>query len=290
MHELHYAEWGDPAAARVVVCAHGYSGNARDFDYLASRLAGEGARVLAIDFPGRGDSQWLSSLEYNFPQFLADARTLIAQLDAKEVDWIGTSMGGLLGMMLAAQASSPIRRLVMNDVGAFLPAEALRAISRNLEAPESFPDLAAVEAWLRRARAQWGEIDDAQWSAMARDQSRPLRPGAPELRLHYDPRIAQVARPMPLSPGLFFWDSWYRVRCPVLLLRGEASEVLPANVAKTMVDIRPDTQLVEVPGCGHVPSLMTEAQVALVSDFLHDGEVPSREARLEQTSIPARAA
>ena len=288
-HELHYTEWGDANSSRVVVCAHGYSGNARDFDYLARQLAGE-ARVLAIDFPGRGDSQWLSSMEYNFGQFLADARTLIAQLDAREVDWIGTSMGGLLGMMLASQASSPIRRLVMNDVGAFLPAEALRAISHNLEAPESFPDLAAVEAWLRRSRAQWGPIGDAEWREMARHQSRPLRPGAAELRLHYDPRIARVARPLPLSPGLFFWDSWYRVRCPVLLMRGESSGVLPASVAKTMVDVRPDAQLVEVPGCGHVPSLMTESHVTLVRNFLHHGEVPSREARLEQTSIPARAA
>lgn len=273
----------------MVVCAHGYSGNARDFDYLASRIAGD-TRVLAIDFPGRGDSQWLTSLEYNFGQFMADARTLIAQIDAKEVDWIGTSMGGLLGMMLAAQASSPIRRLVMNDVGAFLPAEALRAISHNLESPESFPDLAAVEAWLRRTRAQWGPIAGEEWAAMARNQSRPLRPGSRELRLHYDPRIAQVARPMPLSPGLFFWDSWYRVRCPVLLVRGETSEVLPASVAKTMVDIRPETELVEVAGCGHVPSLMNDEQVALVRNFLHDGGVPSREARLEQTVIPARAA
>ena len=275
----------------MVVCAHGYSGNARDFDFLAGRLVRDkGTRVIAIDFPGRGDSQWLTPLEYNFPQFVADARTLIAQVDAKEVDWIGTSMGGLLGMMLAAQASSPIRRLVMNDVGAFLPADALRSISRNLEAPESFRDLAAVETWLRHTRAQWGPIAGSEWSAMAKHQSRPLRPGARELRLHYDPRIAQVARPMPLSPGLFFWDSWYRVRCPVLLLRGETSEVLPANVARTMVDIRPETRLVEVPGCGHAPSLMADSHVALVGDFLHDGEVASREARREQTPIPARAA
>jgi pimeloyl-ACP methyl ester carboxylesterase len=274
----------------VVVCAHGYSGNARDFDYLASRLAGE-ARVLCIDFPGRGDSQWLSPLEYHFGQFVADARTLLVQLGVKEVDWVGTSMGGLLGMMLASQASSPVRRLVMNDVGAFLPLEALQAISRNIEAPESFPDIGAVEAFLRRTRAEWGPIDESEWPVMARHQSRPLKPGSRELRLHYDPRIVQAARPMPLTPGLFFWDSWYRVRCPVLLLRGDRSGVLPPSVAKAMVDIRPDTQVVEIADCGHVPSLMNEDQVTLLRDFLQDGAVASRESPIDrQPSLPARAA
>src|SRR5436190_13479886 len=111
-HRLHYAEWGDSANPRVVVCAHGYSGNSRDFDYLASRL-GDGARVLCIDFPGRGNSEWLaSSFEYNLAQFAADARALLAQQRLKSVDWVGTSMGGLLGMMLASHASSPIRRLI----------------------------------------------------------------------------------------------------------------------------------------------------------------------------------
>jgi len=271
----------------VIVCAHGYSGNARDFDYLASRLA-QDARVISIDFPGRGGSQWpASSIEYNFAQFVADARTLLSQQGLKSVDWIGTSMGGLLGMMLAAQPSSPVRRLVMNDIGAFIPMDALQEISRGLEAPESFATLDDVEAHLRRTRAEWGPIGEAEWKAMALHGSRPLRPGSRRLRLHFDPRIAQVARPIPLTPGLFFWDSWYRVRCPVLLLRGERSRVLPRNVADTMLDVRPEARLVEIPGCGHVPSLMTEDQVTLVRDFLQDGSVNAQETRNAATSQPA---
>jgi pimeloyl-ACP methyl ester carboxylesterase len=282
-HRLHYAEWGAPDSPRVIVCAHGYSGNARDFDYLASHLA-QDARVISIDFPGRGDSEWpLSPLEYNFAQFVADARTLLAQQGLKSVDWIGTSMGGLLGMMLAAQPSSPVRRLVMNDIGAFVPMDALQQISRGLEAPESFATLAEVEAHLRRTRAEWGPIGDAEWKAMALNGSRPLRPGSRALRLHFDPRIAQVARPIPLTPGLFFWDSWYRVRCPVLLMRGERSRVFPRNVADTMLDVRPDARLVEIPGCGHVPSLMTDPQATLVRDFLQDGAVQSQEPRRAAT-------
>lgn len=276
----------------MVVCAHGYSGNARDFDYLASRLAAE-ARLLCIDFPGRGDSEWPASpLEYNFPQFVADARALLARLGLKEVDWVGTSMGGLLGMMLAAHASSPVGRLVMNDVGAFLPLDALQAIARNLDAPASFDSPEAVERHLRRSRADWGPIAEEQWRAMAIHQSRPLRPGSRELRLHFDPRIAVIARPLPLTPGLFFWDSWYRVRCPVLLLRGAGSEVFPEGVARTMLEIRPAARLATVPGCGHAPSLMTEGQVALVRNFLQDRGVQAQERDRDPIppSLPARAA
>jgi pimeloyl-ACP methyl ester carboxylesterase len=218
---------------------------------------------------------------------VADARTLLAQQGLKSVDWIGTSMGGLLGMMLAAQPSSPVRRLVMNDIGAFIPMDALQEISRGLEAPESFATLDEVEAHLRRTRSEWGPIGEAEWKAMALHSSRPLRPASAGLRLHFDPRIAQVARPIPLTPGLFFWDSWYRVRCPVLLLRGESSRVLPRNVADTMLDVRPDARLVEIPGCGHVPSLMTEDQVTLVRDFLQDGAFQAQEPRRAATSQPA---
>ncbi len=275
----------------MIVCAHGYSGNARDFDFLAARLARD-ARVVCIDFPGRGDSQWLSTaLEYNPMQLAADARQLIGHLGAKRVEWIGTSMGGLVGMMIAGQAGSPIGRLVVNDVGAYLPMDALQAIGRHLEAPESFKSLDAVETHLRRTRADWGAIDDAQWKAMARHHARPLRPGSDLLRLHFDPRIARIVRPMPFAPGLSFWDAWYRVRCPVLLLRGEHSEVFPADVAETMLDGRPDAELVEIAGCGHAPSLMNEEQVARVRHFLHDGAVESPGRRRDRKpSLPARAA
>ena len=275
----------------MVVCAHGYSGNARDFDYLAARLAAD-ARVLCIDFPGRGDSQWLASpLEYNLPQFVADARALLAAAGAREVEWIGTSMGGLVGMMLAGQSASPIGRLVVNDVGAFLPADALQAIGRHLQAPESFDSIDAVEAHLRRTRAEWGPIADAEWKAMARHHARPLRPGSDRFRLHYDPRIARLVRPLPFAPGVSFWDAWYRVRCPVMLLRGERSRVFPADIAEIMRDVRPDARLVEIAGCGHVPSLMTEAHAALVRDFLQDGEVETQERlRDRKPPRPSRAA
>ena len=264
-HTLHYTEWGRRNAARVVVCAHGYSGNARDFDFLASVLAAD-ARVICIDVAGRGESDWLSSpMHYHFGQFLADINGLIAHLGVKKVEWVGTSMGGLLGMLLASQPASPVTRLVMNDIGAYVPMDALQAIGRNLTAPARFASLDEVEAHMRQTHRQWGEITDGQFRHIAIHGSRAEGDG---LRLHYDPQITRLAQAFPLAPGIFMWDAWYRIRCPVLLLRGESSTIFPQAVARTMLDAKPGAELVEIPGCGHVPALMDASQIDLVRNFL----------------------
>ena len=269
----------------MIVCAHGYSGTARDFDFIAAELAVD-ARVICIDVAGRGESSWLASpVGYHFGQFVADIHTLLAHLKLKEVDWLGTSMGGLLGLMLASQPSSPVRRLVMNDVGAFLPIDALQAIARNLEAPAGFATIEEVEAHMRHTHRDWGTLTDAQYRHFAVHGSRPDGAG---YRLHFDPAIARVARPMPFSPGLFFWDAWYRVRCPVLLLRGEHSEVFPESVANTMLDIKPTATLVEIADCGHVPALASPAEAGAIRNFLRG--VPSEKDEPRQSPDTARAA
>jgi len=275
-HRLHACDWGPQDSERVVVCAHGYSGNARDFDVLARALAKK-HRVVCPDVAGRGESGWLAtSLEYNFPQFLSDMNALLARLGGREVDWVGTSMGGLLGMLLAAQPNTPIRRLVMNDVGAFLPMPALEHISRNLDAPENFQSLEKVEAHLRKTRGEWGRIGDAEWREMAKHHARETEDG---WRLHYDPAIARVMRPLPFAPGLFFWDAWQKVSCPVLMIRGENSTVFPRLVAEAMRVRRADARLEEIPGCGHAPSLMAPNQIELVGDFL-EAPAPRAASRL----------
>lgn len=248
-----------------MICAHGYSGNARDFDVIARELS-PNARVICIDVAGRGESDWLASpMSYHFGQFVADIHALISHLGVKEVEWIGTSMGGLLGMLLASQPGSPVRRLVMNDIGAFVPMDALQAIGRNLESPGSFASLEEVEAHMRRTHSAWGGITDEQFRALAVHGSRVEGEG---LRLHYDPQITRLLKPFPLAPGIFLWDAWYRVRCPVLLLRGETSTIFPRSVAQAMLDAKPAAKLVEIRGCGHVPSLMEASQVAIVRNFL----------------------
>ena len=260
-----YTEWGERNARRTVVCVHGLTRNGRDFDFLARELS-RTHRVVCPDVAGRGESAWFrSAIEYSFPQFLTDMNTLLARLDAREVQWVGTSMGGLLGMLLAAQPNTPIRRLVMNDVGAFLPMPALQHISRNLEAPRSFKSLAAVEAHLRKTRSEWGEISDAQWKELAIHGSRRSEAG---YAIHFDPAIARMVGPMPMGPGLFFWDAWQKVTCPALLLRGADSTVFPRMVAESMLLRHPEVVLEEIPGCGHAPSLMNAAHAALVRGFL----------------------
>ncbi|HUQ29594.1 MAG TPA: alpha/beta hydrolase [Usitatibacter sp.] len=258
-------DWGPAEAQRVVVCVHGYSGNARDFDYLARALAAD-TRVICIDIAGRGESDWLRSpLEYNFAQFLADINGLLASLKLKHVDWVGTSMGGLLGMLLASQPVSPVRSLVLNDVGAYLPADALRAIARNLQLPAHFASLDDVEAHVRHSHRDWGDLTGEQWRHLAMHAARRTDDG---YRLHFDPQITRLLQPFPLTPGIFLWDAWYRVRCPVLLLRGERSAVLPASVARAMIDAKPDTLFAEFADCGHVPALMDEEQIGVVRNFL----------------------
>lgn len=266
-HRLHYVEWGKRANKRVVVLAHGYSGNARDFDFIARALQDD-YRVICPDIAGRGQSDWLSApLGYNFGQFLADLGSLVARVGASQVDWVGTSMGGLLGMLLAALPHSPIRRLVMNDVGAFLPSQALREIGNNLIAPAHFDSQIAIEDHLRHSHRDWGNLSNAQWQHLVTHGSRADGEG---YRLHYDPRIAQLGNQWTPGPGLFFWDVWERVNCPVLLLRGERSNVFPVSVAEQMQSRHEATQLVEFPDCGHAPALMSREQIDVVRTFLDE--------------------
>jgi len=284
-HGLHYTEWGPRDARQTILCVHGYSGNARDFDALASALARD-ARVVCLDVAGRGRSDWLASaLHYQFPQFLSDIAALVRRLGVERLDWVGTSMGGLLGLLFAAQPGTPVRRLVLNDVGAFVPADGLREIAHRLAAPDRFETLAQVEQHVRATHREWGAITDAQFRALARHHARRLPQGG--YRLHYDPRIARLVQSVPFVDGLHFWDAWDRVECPVLIVRGEHSRILPADVAARMVDTHPDARLFEVEGAGHAPALMSAEEIARVRNFL----VPAgaeRSARPRHRSTPAR--
>lgn len=284
-HRLHYTEWGPRDARRTIVCVHGYSGNGRDFDALARALS-QDARVVCLDVAGRGRSEWLgSALQYHFPQFLSDIAALVRRLGVERLDWVGTSMGGLLGLLFAAQPGSPVRRLVLNDVGAFVPAAGLREIAHRLEAPERFASLAEVERHVRETHREWGEISDAQFRALARHHARRLPQGG--YRLHYDPRIGRLVQSVPFVDGLHFWDAWDRVECPVLIVRGQHSGILPADVAERMVDTHPEAELFEVEGAGHAPALMSPGEIARVRNFLAR-PASERSAPPRPPSTPAR--
>ncbi len=167
-----YVAWGDGEAASNVVCVHGLTRNGRDFDDLASRLA-ENRRVVCPDVVGRGVSDWLPDpAQYQTPQYVSDMAALIARMDVGWVDWVGTSMGGLIGMALASQAGTPIRRLVLNDVGPFIPKSALERIAEYCGKAKPFADIDALEHYLRQVHAPFGPLADPQWRHLAEHGGR----------------------------------------------------------------------------------------------------------------------
>lgn len=265
-HRVSYAEWGAEGVGRAVVCVHGLTRNGRDFDFLAAGLAGAGFRVACPDMPGRGRSDRLADPKlYGIPQYMSDCAALIARLGTASVDWVGTSMGGLVGMMLAAQPNSPIRRLVINDVGPFIPKAALERIAAYVGVEARFATIEGVEAAMRSAYAPFGALTDEQWAHLARHEARE-RPGG-GYTLGYDPRIAEPIRAAPVQ-DLDLWAVWDRISCPVLLVRGARSDLLLAETAAEMASRGPRARIFEVADAGHAPALMADDQIGAIRDFL----------------------
>lgn len=261
-----YVVWGNDRAVRTVVCVHGLTGNGRDFDALAEALASRGYRIVCPDLVGRGASDWLADpAGYVLRQYAADLSCLVEHLAAGGVDWVGTSLGGLVGMALAAEAPSPVRRLVVNDIGPWVPTAALQRLAVHLGGDPAFEDLAAAQLWLREVRAPFGALSDGQWRRMAERSVRRDDRGA--YRLHYDPRIA-VPYGRTAGRDLDVWSMWDRIRCPVLVLRGAESDLLLAETAAEMASRGPAAEVVELPACGHAPALLDAEQLEPILRWL----------------------
>jgi len=264
-HRLAYAEWPGPSAARTLVCVHGLTRNGRDFDRLAEALSAH-FRVICPDMAGRGKSDWLPPTEdYGYPLYLADITALLARLDVAEIDWLGTSMGGIIGMLLAALPGAPIRRLVVNDVGAVVAKEGLERIARYVGHDPSYADLDALEASLRRVAAPFGPLSDDQWRHLASHSMR-IKPDG-SIGFACDPRIgAELRNGSPAD--IDFWPQWDAIRSPALILRGAESDILRRADAEAMTRRGPPARVVEFPGIGHAPMLMAADQIAAIRDFL----------------------
>lgn len=265
-HRVAYTQWGrDDAPA--VLCVHGLTRNGRDFDPLALALA-DRRRVACPDVVGRGKSAWLPiPALYGYPQYCADMAALIARMEVDQVDWVGTSMGGLIGLMLAAQPNNPIRRLVINDVGPLISKVGLQRIADYVGKDPVFEDVAAVEAYLRFTLMGFGRLTDGQWRHLAEHSARQRPDGL--LGLAYDPGIADAFKAQPMQ-DVDLWALWDRVTCPVLVLRGAESDLLTAETAEEMTRRGPGARIVEIPHTGHAPALMNEEQIAVVRSFLLD--------------------
>jgi pimeloyl-ACP methyl ester carboxylesterase len=261
-HRVRYFEWGAPDA-EVVVCVHGLTRNAHDFDRLASRLMAR-YRVVAVDVVGRGGSDWLTDpAQYTYAQYQADMNALLARLDVERVHWIGTSMGGLIGMFLAASPGTPIASLLLNDVGPFVPKAALQRIADYL-GDARFSSLSALERHLRTVLAPFGPLGDDDWAHLVRHGHRVLPDGT--LALAYDPAIAENVKKEIVDVTL--WPFWDKVSCRTLVFRGGDSDLLSAETALEMTKRGPRARAVTFPGIGHAPALMTNDQIDVVAEWL----------------------
>ncbi|GJL84041.1 MAG: alpha/beta hydrolase [marine bacterium B5-7] len=267
-HHLHYTEWGEQDNPEVIFCLHGLTRNGRDFDYLARRLASR-FRVICPDAVGRGLSDWLNDKSaYQYPQYLADMAVLIARSSASKIDIIGTSMGGLIGMMLASMPKNPVRRLILNDIGAFIPRAGLLRIGEYVGRETTFADLDKVERYLREVSAGFGPLDDEQWQHLAVHGTRRVNPDETDSSyvLLYDPQIRQAFDGD--IDDVDLWPVWSMVHQDVLILRGADSDILSHDVATSMLERNARTDLVEFQGIGHAPMLMEDGQINTIDEWL----------------------
>ena len=263
-HRVVCYEWGAPDNASVVVCVHGIGRNGRDFDVLGEALAPT-HRVLAIDMPGRGASEWLRDpMDYVAPVYLGTLTALIAASGADTVAWVGTSMGALLGIIAAAQPDTPVARLVVNDAGPVIEPAALARIGQYFGTDPSFATYAELEAYVRTVSATFGPLTDAQWDHVVRTNARQRPDGS--WGVGYDPAIALPFRAQPAGANL--WPLWDAIRCPTLVLRGERSDLLSRETAQAMSERGPRPRVVEIAGVGHAPTLLPCDQVDIVVEFL----------------------
>lgn len=267
-HRVAYALWGDAAdRSDVTLCVHGLTRSGRDFDVLAERLAGDGGAVYCPDVVGRGRSDWLPSADaYGYPQYMTDMTMAIARSGAEQVDWVGTSMGGLIGLMLAAQPKTRIRRLVLNDVGPFISASALRRLSDYVGKGPHFADFDEALAYIRHVHAPFGPLDESEWRHLSEHSLRVDPNGG--YRLAYDPAIAAPLADPEKIEDMNLWGFWDAIACPVLVLRGAESDLLTRETAQEMTQRGPKAELVEFEGVGHAPALLTSEQVETVAQWL----------------------
>ena len=269
LHRMAYWEWGDPANRRVVVCVHGLSRQGRDFDTLAADLCGR-YRVVCPDVVGRGRSDWLADpMGYAVPAYVADMVTLLARLDAEVVDWVGTSMGGLIGLGVAALAHSPLRRLVLNDVGPVIEPSSLQRIGTYLGQPVRWRSVDEAADALLAISQGFGPHTREQWLALTRPQ---LVPDGDGFKPHYDPAIAvpfrAITPEMAAAGQALLWQAWDSLKLPVLLLRGAESDLLSPATAQAMTERGPKARLVQFAGVGHAPTLVQAEQRQAVREFL----------------------
>lgn len=282
-HRVAYTEWGAANQAAVpVICVHGLTRNGRDFDALAEYFSARGQHLYCPDIVGRGDSDWLKNpLHYTYEQYIADMNSLIARTRASQIDWIGTSMGGLIGMIMASLPGSPIRRLVMNDVGPQIPVKAISRLSKYAGRDPDFASMEEAKAYFKSIYADFGNLSEAEWQHFTEHSVRENGSGRFITKLDHGikrtPAKSKLAWNLLLNPhktleGTFFdvdlWQIWRRVTCPVLVIHGARSDLLLPDIIEKMRQLHPAMDVLEIPDAGHAPALLEPAQHEFIYHWL----------------------
>ncbi len=266
IHRVCWTEWGNPNNPRILFCAHGLSRNARDFDYLAAAV-GDQYRVICPDYPGRGASDWLrNKAYYNNEQYLKDSLAIIDRLEFDQLDWVGTSMGGLIGMMLAAVPNNPISKMIINDVGPYIPATALSVIGEYLKCHPRFNNHKQAIDYFKSVYAGFGKLDEEHYEHFV-THGVCASEDSDDLVLNYDPAIIDQFVAAKLS-DIDIWDTWDKISVPILILRGKQSGLLLAQTVEQMKHRHGNAISVEFNDCAHAPSLMVEHQIQIIFDWL----------------------
>lgn len=269
LHRLAYREWGDPDNPHVLLCVHGLTRSSADFETMAQNL-GKEIRVVAADMPGRGGSDWLPDPAlYAVPTYVNACVTLIARLNPCVLDWLGTSMGGLIGMAYASLPGNPVRKLILNDVGPSLNFSALQRIGDYVGKPVTFATVQEARAYIRAISQPFGPHSEDQWTQLADtvlvEKNKQWMP-------HYDPAIGQAFQNLSESTAQMheaaLWAAYDAIRADTLVIRGEHSDLLTPDTLKQMVQRGPKPKQVEIAGVGHAPTFMQNEQIAIIRDFL----------------------
>ena len=273
LHKMAYKEWGDSDNPKVLVCVHGLTRVSEDFDSLAQALCGT-YRVICPDVAGRGRSDWLRNPQlYRIPQYVSDMVTLLARVLAntgqEQVDWFGTSMGGLIGIALASLPDSPIRKLLLNDIGPTLDPVALARIGDYVGQAVHFKTFDEAAKFIRDISATFGPHTDVEWHKLATDVLRQDQDGL-WIR-HYDLGLAMPFKgstPEAIKADeAILWGAYEAIKCPVLVVRGAQSDLLSASTAQAMTERGPRAKLVELAGIGHAPTFVHADQIAIAKEF-----------------------
>lgn len=265
-HKLHYLEWGDENNPNTVICVHGLARNCRDFDKVADKLS-EKFRVIAIDMVGRGKSEWFKNKKlYNYPTYCQDILKFMDLLDLKKVHWLGSSMGGIIGMLLSAGYPKYIKSLVLNDIGPFIPGKSVAKVAKYLSLNPAFDNFDDAKSYVKVMLSPFNipehEFDYVTLNSTSMDSNG-------KYRLAFDPGVSiGMKLTTTRTKDLELWDYWNKINVPIMVIRGGKSNFLDKETFGTMLDTKKNIKLYSVPEAGHTPSLMEEDQINEIMGWL----------------------